>query len=194
MKGNKKILAVAILLLLISVGFTTYAIYKSQTEASGTVKLSGWHVEVQENDITSSPATTTLTFDLSSCTVPSGYTNHGEAGTFAPGDACDIVIPVDLTGSQVDSVDVLATLGTVTIDNGGTPSSTLPTGLTVALKSGDEVAKNVPYAASDMGTTITVEVRWTTNNTTQNASDVAAAGSDITIPVTLTATQHAYNA
>ena len=52
MKGNKKILVIAILLLLIAVSYGTYAIYKSETTASGTVKLSGWSVVVGTADIT----------------------------------------------------------------------------------------------------------------------------------------------
>lgn len=39
MKGNKKILIVAILLLLITVSFTTYAIYKSSDEGDLKYKI-----------------------------------------------------------------------------------------------------------------------------------------------------------
>ena len=180
MKGDKKILAVAILLLLISVGFTTYAIYKSETTASGTVKLSGWSVVVGTADITESPATTTLTFDLSDCGT--GSVRNGKNNTFAPGDTCEIEVPVDLTGSEVD-VLLEASLGTTT-------PSTLPTGLTIGLKSGDD-EKVIAYAAS-MQTTVTIEVEWSTNTTTQNSSDVAARGTTVTIPLTLTASQNAW--
>ena len=58
MKGDKKILIIAILLLLLSVGFTTYAIYKSSTSVQGTAKLAAWHVEVSDEDFTLSPPTT----------------------------------------------------------------------------------------------------------------------------------------
>ena len=180
MKGDKKILAVAILLLLISVGFTTYAIYKSETSATGEVKLSGWSVVVDGNDITTSPATTTLTFDLSDCGT--GSVRNGQNDTFAPGDTCDIVVPVVLTGSEVD-VLLEAALGTTT-------PNPLPTGLTVALKSGDD-SKVINYAAT-METDVTIEVRWTTNTTTQNSSDVAARGTTVSIPLTLTASQNAW--
>ena len=51
MKGNKKILVVAVLLLLIAVSYSTYAIYKSSASASDTVNTAAWVVTVNTDDI-----------------------------------------------------------------------------------------------------------------------------------------------
>ena len=180
MKGDKKILVIAVLLLLLSVGFATYAIYKSSTSVSGTAKLAGWHVEVDSEDFTLSPQTTELTFTIADadCT-----THNGKNGTIAPGDVCTITIPVDATGSEVD-VTVTASLGTVT---------GLPTGMTVTMDSEYE-SQDITYSASNMSTDIVIDIEWATEDSTaRNALDVAAQGGDVTIPITLTATQKAYN-
>ncbi len=42
MKGNKKLLIVAVLLLLIAVSYGTYAIYRTQFSGSATVKTAKW--------------------------------------------------------------------------------------------------------------------------------------------------------
>ena len=180
MKGDKKILVIAILLLVISAGFTTYAIYKSTTTATGTVNLAAWHVEVDSNDFTNSPATVNLTLDLSNavCTV-----HNGKAGTLAPGDTCTITVPVDATGSQVD-VLLEASLGTVT----GKPSN-----MTVALASGSD-SQVINYAASDMTADVVIEIEWVTADTSSNNSaDLASQGGTLSIPLTLTASQNAYS-
>ena len=178
MKGNKKILTIAILLFLISAGLTTYAIYKSSVTASTTVNLAGCHVELQYTDVTQT-ASTTLTYTLSdaNCTRL-----NGKAGTIAPGDTCTITVPVDLTGSQVDAV-VTASLGTI---------NNLPTGMTVTLGSTSPV--EIEYDEDDMSTDIVINIAWATeDSTTRNPADVSAQGREITIPLNLTAAQQNYN-
>lgn len=176
MKGDKKILVIAVLLLLISVGFATYAIYKSSTSVSGTAKLAGWHVEVDEEDFTLSPQTTQLTFTIADadCTTHNGYN-----GTIAPGDECTITVPIDATGSEVN-VALTASLGTVT---------GLPTGMTVTMDQSYE-SQLIEYNATDMSTDIVINIEWATEDSSaRNALDVAAQGGNVTIPITLTATQ-----
>ena len=180
MKGNKKILAVAILLLLITVGFTTYAIYKSSATATGTVTLAAWKVEVDGEDMVSQ-----ATFDLDLSNV--NWTVHnGKAGTIAPGDSGTITIPVDATGTQVDVI-LEAALGTVT---------GLPTGMTVTMTSG--ATQNIPYDENDMTANVVLAVEWETeDSTTRNPLDVSAGSSTsrtVSIPVTLTARQAKYTA
>lgn len=186
MKGDKKILTIAILLLLISVGFTTYAIYKSTTAAGGTVKLAAWHVEVGESDFTESPASTSFVLTLNDldCT-----THNGKNGTMAPGDTCTLKIPVSAAGSEVD-VDFTATIGTV---------ENAPAGMTVVLGNDATTETHLVQwtdstAEGAMTYEFELEVSWpTADETTTNAADVSKQGQTVTIPVTLTAAQHAYN-
>ncbi len=44
MKGNKKLLAVAVLLLLLAVSYSTYAIYKSSATGTASVGTAAWRV------------------------------------------------------------------------------------------------------------------------------------------------------
>ena len=46
MKGNKKLLIVAVLLLLIAVSYGTYAIYRESAEGTGTISTANWSVTV----------------------------------------------------------------------------------------------------------------------------------------------------
>ncbi len=181
MKGDKKILAVAILLLLISVGFTTYAIYKSSASITGSASLADWHVEVDGTDITTT--STTLNFDLTDVT----WTVHnGKNDTLAPGDSGYIEIGVDATGSEVD-VLLTAELGTV---------ANLPTGMTVTLADGAD-SQTIEYGAdgTNMTATVRLNITWATEDSTErNPLDVAARNRDLTIPITLVASQAHYTA
>ncbi len=171
MKGNKKILVAALLVLLIAVSFTTYAIYRSSAAGSGSLKAAKWQVKVKDTNI--EEANFTFGYDDITWT-----TNRGKNDTIAPGDTGTITIPVDATGSEVD-VDVTATLGNVT----------LPDGMTVQVANGSET---IAYDASNMEANITLTITWTgtdSDTTTKDESDMSVDGSTISIPVTLTAKQ-----
>ena len=92
MKGNKKLLTVAILLLLITVSFATYAIYRESTTVEGTLSTAKWSVTVDGSSFDAA----TLEFDLTDLTCES---NPGKAGTIAPGAECYIEFEIDADGS-----------------------------------------------------------------------------------------------
>ncbi len=176
MKGNKKILVIAILLLLISVGFTTYAIYRSTTTATGTVAIAAWQVEVDGNDIDTN-ATMTLTLDNIHWTTQTSAVD----GKIAPGSEGYVEIPIDATGSEVDVIV------TAQID---TANMTLPTGMTATL---EDNSVTIDYDDTDMSGVIRVNIAWTgtlSDTPTKDTSDKAAATTGtVSIPVTLTARQ-----
>ena len=177
MNGNKKILVIAILLLLISVGFTTYAIYRSSSSVTGNVGLAGWQVEIDGNDIDTS-ATLTLTLEDFTWTTQTAAVDD----KIAPGSVGYVDIPIDATGSEVD------VLVTASID---TANMTLPAGMTVSLQSGDD-SKTISYSASDMSDSIRINVAWTgtlADTSGKDTTDKAAAGTTVSIPITLTARQ-----
>ena len=176
MKGNKKVLAVALLLLLVAVSFGTYAIYRSSGSATGTVQTAAWSVKVDGTDIKTANYTFTGS-DVKWTSNPSKV-----AGKIAPGATGTIAIPVDATGSEVDVI-LKATLG----------SATLPDGMTVTLANGD-AEKTIAYSTAEnaMKTTVTLNIEWTgtiDDTAAKDTTDLAAAGTSITIPVTLTARQ-----
>ena len=172
MKGNKKILVAIALLLLLSVCFTTFAIYRSTATASATVTTANWSVKVNGTNV---EQTNTVTVDFSDCTF-----THGKNHTIAPGDSCTKDITVDATGSEVDVV-VEATLGT--------PSATLPTGFTVTATA---PSGPIAYSTDSMTATIPVTITWSGSTSDTDAKDTSDKGfkaTELTVPVTITVRQ-----
>ena len=175
MKGDKKILVAAILVLLLAVCFGTYAIYRASGTATGSIKAAAWSVKVNGTDI----ASTNYTFGVDNITwtTLTGY-NH----TIAPGSEGYIEIPVDATGSQVDVV-LTATLG----------STNLPNGMTATLASGSD-SQTIAYSETEgaMKKKVRINIAWTgseSDTSEKDVTDLAAKGTTLSIPVTLTAKQ-----
>ena len=175
MKGDKKILVAAILVLLLAVCFGTYAIYRASGTATGSIKAATWSVKVKDTDI----ASTNYTFgaDDITWTTLTGY-NH----TIAPGSEGYIEIPVDATGSEVDVV-LTATLG----------STNLPNGMTATLASGSD-SQTIAYSETEgaMKKKVRINIAWTgseSDTSEKDGTDLAAKGTTLSIPVTLTAKQ-----
>ena len=185
MKGNKKLLVIAILLLMMSVGFTTYAIYRESTTATGTIKAAAWQVKVKKAEDTGEAvaiSTANLTFGINDIT----WTTHtGKNDTIAPGDTGYIDFTVDATGSEVDVILTAAL---------GSGASTLPDGMTAQVATGTQT---IQYAASNMTGTVRVNVTWTgtlADESTKDTTDLAVGKSNetartLSIPVELTARQ-----
>ncbi len=172
MKGDKKILVVAVLLLLLAVSFSTYAIYRNESAGTGTVNAAAWSVKVKNQ-----PISNTWTFSYSDIqwTTLTGY-----ADTIAPGSTGTITIPVDATGSEVDVI-ITAALG----------SATLPDGMTVSLATGSG-EQTIAYNATSMTANVVLNIAWSgadSDTTAKDTTDKAAQDTTISIPVTLTAKQ-----
>lgn len=175
MKGNKKILTLAVLVLLLAVCFTTYAIYRQSGSATGTIKAAKWSVKVKGTDI--AKANFDFGFDDITWTKLTGYND-----TIAPGSEGYIEIPVDASGSEVDVI-LTAALGTIT---------GLPDGMSVTIDGNAE--KTIAYAEGEnaMATTVKLNVVWAgadTDDSDKDSNDLAAQGKSFQIPVTLTAKQ-----
>lgn len=179
MKGDKKILVVALLVLLLTVCFGTYAIYRASGTATGSVKAAAWSVKVDGTDI----ASTSYTFNASNITWTklTGYNN-----TIAPGSEGYINIPVDATGSEVDVI-LTAALG----------STTLPTGMTATLATGSD-SQTIAYSTTTdaMKTNVRINIAWAgaeSDDAEKDTSDLTAQGTTLSIPITLTAKQSLTN-
>ncbi|MBQ3435717.1 MAG: hypothetical protein IJH13_01710 [Bacilli bacterium] len=172
MKGNKKILTLAVLILLVAVCFGAYAIYRSAADGDGSVAAAEWSVKINNTDIDSA----NFDFDADDITWTSltGYND-----TIAPGSEGYIDIAVDATGSEVD-VLLSATLDT----------SNLPTGMTATVQGGG--SQTIAYNASSMATTVRINIAWAgaeSDTTAKDTTDMNVAGTDLSLPVTLTAKQ-----
>ena len=95
MKDNKKLLVIAVLVLLITISFTTYAIYKSSATGTDSVKAAAWVVKVNNTDIVEND-----TFTANDITWAN--TRIGKNDTIAPGDHGTVDVVIDATGSEVD--------------------------------------------------------------------------------------------
>ncbi len=191
MKGNKKILIVAVLLFLIAISYSTYAIYKTSTSADATVTAATWSVDFK--DSSSQVLTQNITFTGAECT-----NNHVAEGKIAPGATCTKTIILDATSTEVD-VTYTATAGNATV-TGQSAAAADANQFTVSLT---PASGTIPYyvsnqAADAQKATLTLTVTWggTDNDTAAsgatysvNAADTLLQGSTITVPVTLVASQ-----
>ena len=187
MKGNKKILVVAVLLLLVAVSYTTYAIYKTSVAADATAQAAAWNVALKDgsDEITS---TTDIVFTTGNCT--GAASGHVAPDRMAPGLTCTKTITLDARGTEVD-VAYTVTAGTATLTDAATGASLSDAGFTVTL-TGTSTGK-ILYDAADANKTVnlTLTAAWTgtDDDTTKNPADVKLSGATITVPVTLTAAQ-----
>ena len=181
MKGNKKILVAAVLLLLITVSFTTYAIYKSSATGNASISTAAWVVEVEGTDIVANNTFTVDSIDWGSSTI-------GKNSTIAPGDTGTVDIVIDASGSEVD-VYYEITFGD--LDENGTVVTN--DHLSASAHSGSSLTGTISYGNS-MTTTVTLDVTWTAEDDDtaggQNEIDIATAAKDLTLPVTVTVRQN----
>ena len=169
-------------MLLLTVVFSTYAIYRSVNTGGGEVNTAAWSVKIGEADFET--VTKVFTANDLVCTGGTSYTASKVEGKIAPDSLCTITVPVDATGSEEDVI-VEAELGTVT----------LPTGMSVSLASGAN-SQRIAYNASSMTADVVLNVEWAgaiADETSKDTTDKAKAGSTISIPVTLTARQALHN-
>ena len=179
MKGNKKILVVAVLLLLIAVSYTTYAIYKSSATTSDSIRAAAWVVEVNDTDIV---ANNTFTLGELDC----GQNRIGQNGTIAPGDTCTASIVIDADGSEV------AVSYNVALDT--TALTTLANSqLTVAPHTGSSLTDTIAYSDTEnaMRRTVVLDVTWNAvDSESQNQKDIDTALAELEVPITVTVTQN----
>ena len=182
MKGNKKILVAAILVLLIAVSFTTYAIYKTSVTGNANVTAATWDVKFKDGQ-TELTNDYTVTLTEADCT-----SNHVKPGKIAPGATCTKDITLDASSSEVD-VTYTATAGTVTATKSG--SSVATTNANAFTASLSPASGTIAYNAETKTATLQLEVAWagTEDTTTTDPADTALSGATITVPVTLVAKQ-----
>ena len=181
MKGNKKILALAVLLLLIAVSYTTYAIYKTQREGSTTVSAAVWNVAFK-NGQTELTDSFTVTFANNECTNTG---NHVAAGKIAPGVTCQKTITLDASAAEVD-VAYTVTPGTVSYSGSAPQNSS--NDFTATLTGG---TGTIAYNAATKTVDLTLTVTWggLEDWDDYDQGDTEMAGQTITVPLTLVAKQ-----
>ena len=181
-KGNKKLLVVIALLLLAVVSFSTYAIYKSSATGTASAEVAAWVVKVNGTDIVTTDEFTFSSSDI----VWDNTVSNAKTGTIAPGSTGTITILVDATGSEVP-VDYTAVIGDVT--DGSTKISN--SNFSVAVKSGSSLTGTIEQNDTSMQSTITLAVTWdSVDSDAANTADMSLADATLSIPVTVTVSQH----
>ena len=175
-KGNKKYLVVAVLLLLLAVTYSTYAIYKSSATGTAEAIAAAWVVKVNNTDI---EASDTYTFTASD--IVWNANENVAAGKVAPGSTGTIKLAIDTSGAEV-AVDYLVEIGDVTVNSSNNTNGNF------AVSAADNQGT---IGVNSDGKTINLTVVWTaTDSDGVNTADMNMAGKGIEIPVTVTLKQH----
>lgn len=172
MKNKKNLVAIIALFLVIGVCISTYAIYRSTADGTATATAAAWTVYVNDSDIVTQD---TFTFSESDIEWDNS-SSHAVNGKIAPGSTGRITVRIDAGGAEVPVVyDISA--------------STATPGFTVNAASGSILTGTISAGGH---TSVDLEVVWegsSSDDESKNQTDVGLAGSEISIPVTVTATQ-----
>ena len=182
MKGNKKLLIVAVLLLLVAVSYTTYAIYKTSVAGNAKVTAAAWTAKFKNGQ---TELTDNFTVELSGTDC---HNAHVKDGKIAPGATCTKTILLDTAGTEVD-VTYAAQAGTVTAET-ATGSALDTTNANAFVATLSPATGTIVYDTTTP-TALTLTVTWggEENATTFDPADTALNGATIKVPVTLTAKQ-----
>ena len=181
-KSNKGLLVIIALLLVATIGLSSFAIYKSSATGNATASVANWAVTVNSDNIVEA---STLTFDSNSITWNSNA--HVAEGKIAPGQTGTISFVIDASASEV-SVDYELTIGDIKVGD-----ETITNDKITATIDGGDATGTIAYSttANAMKKTVTLNIVWDAVDTdAQNAKDMTLAGQDIQIPVTIVAKQH----
>lgn len=181
MKGNKKILVIAVLLLLIAASYGTYAIYRSSVAGNTTVTAAKWDIEFKDGDTAITNLNVTFTED--DCKNNA----HVKDGVIAPGATCTKNITVNAKDTEVD-VALTATAGSPTVDGSAVPSAA---NAFTASATTTPAGGVITYDATERTATVAVKLTWAgeEGETTYDPADTGLQGKTITVPVTLVAKQ-----
>ncbi len=161
--------AIALIGLATTVG--TMAKYMSSSTGTATVDVAKWEIVMKSG-------TEVLT---------EGKTLQFDTNTIVPGTTCELEITVENLGEV--SADVTVTLPDVDewlIDG---VAGTLPEGMTIQMKSGDEGAKRISYEEGSNSTTFAIVLEWTFDNEENNRVDNQWQDKTISGNFTVTAIQ-----
>ena len=153
MKGNKKILVIAILLLLVVAISGTYAIYRTSISGEGGVTAAAWTIQFKDGQTTLSD-NFSVTFTGADC-----QNSHVKDGVIAPGASCSKDITLVATGSEVDvAYEVTVDTSNITATKGGNTVTT--TGANVFSATATGTNNGLITYGQTMTDTITVVLTW----------------------------------
>lgn len=181
-KGNKRLLILVVLLLLITVSFGTYAIYRIKSTGTASVSTAAWAIKINGTTQTSTSKTFTFTNDNISWT----NSKAAVANKIAPGATGTITLELDATGSEVNvAYDV--NVKSIKIDGETVPNTNE---FTVELNASD--TGKLAYAATNMKKDIVLDFSWAGSDSDgeeKDAADIAINNKTIEIEIEVTVKQ-----
>ena len=205
-KTKKGILVAVMIVCLVALIAGTYARYSSTGTANVSASIAKWHIELNDTNISTASQTVS---------VPLIYaTNEYVAnGKLAPGRTATLTLEIDPTGSEVAvdyTFDIDSDAIAEALELNSTSAITL-TGATYTVGSGEaqtatinngiiSLSESLSDVEAGKAVTVVVTLAWDNASDANNSSDTLegvasyntqeTTGKTITIPVTVTATQH----
>ena len=169
-KGNKKLLIVIALLLIVGLSISTYALYKSSATGEASATVADWEVKVNTTSIV-----TNNEFTISDINWETN--DNVKSGLIAPGSTGTLTLLIDATDSET-SVNYSINADTTELSNDN---------FTLTAATGSSLTGSVAYGETK---SVTLNITWDADDSTDsNTADMALKGSNIKIPITVTATQ-----
>lgn len=179
---NIKFIILSILLLTISVGVGTYALYKNSGTSSTNIETANFEIRVNNTGL----STSVDTFDLGTLTWNNSLGTVTKNGKIAPGSYADLAIVVDASGSEVNvdyDVSVTQIPGFTILTGSDIDSNNTPATGTIAYAAGSNAMK----------VTVPVRVMWegsSSDSNSKNISDLAMMNQTKSLEIEVVASQH----
>ena len=193
-KVRKGILLAIVLVAAVTVIGGTYSRYISNATVNTTVDIAKWSIKLNGTDISTEPTTkqVELTYEANEF-VKDTTIAPGTKGTFDivldPTDsevAIDYLLNIDtanISGIASNGANIAITGAKYVIDGQAEASATI-TNDTITINEG------LADVLADNKVTISVTIEWQDNDSNAADTVIGVAGGTITIPVTVTASQH----
>lgn len=186
-KLNVIVLLIAVLMLVLSVAITTYAIYRSSATGTSELKTAEWSIKLNGDSINTS---NTFNFNLSEANWTHQTEINSTSTTIAPGSVGTYGLQIDTTGTEVD---VRYEVGLVVKQNNTEVDlKTINPNLSVELYQDDDLQNNPLKKNITAGTVENLEIRITWNNLddeTSNNLDKSIDGENFAVEVTVVTKQ-----
>lgn len=187
---NKLIMIVSILVLVLSVAISSYAIYRSSSKGTSKLRTAAWKIKVNNNSITTS---NTFSFNLNDAewTHSTNITpTNNTIATIAPGSIGTYELEIDTDGTEVDveyTISIVVKEGNNVVD-----LSSINPNLTIGLYSNDELLSNPlnDYIKAGQSKDLAIKIIWNyVDDEEANTNDINLESSNYSIEVTVTTKQ-----
>ncbi|MBR1883655.1 MAG: hypothetical protein IJ809_01715 [Clostridia bacterium] len=193
-KVRKGVMFAILLVAVVAVIGGTYSRYISNATVNASIDIAKWSVALNGTDISTAPTTKQVQLSIAN----NGFVKEG---TIAPGTAGTFDVVLDPTGSEV-AIDYVINIDTANISGiTNTASNIAITSAKYVIDgqaeqtasvNGESITINEDLSNVLAGNKVTMSVtlEWTDNMTDAADTENGVAGGIVTVPITVTASQH----